>query len=398
MDILRPEIRLLLSCVRTHIDAETATQVRTLLGQPLNWQEVLQTAHRHGVLSLLYWNLDATCPQAVPPTVLSQLKRAFTAGDFNNRFLARELSKLLQIFQAHDIPAFPYKGPTLAALVYENMALRQFSDLDIVIRKRDFSRARDLLHAQNYQPRFQLAPVQQAAYLHFFHAYDFVRSDGKISVDLHWRLTPERYPFPLDPEDVWAWLKPLSCADTTVLALPPEELLLVLCVHGTKDGWEKLRWICDIAQLLRAYPGLGWERVFAHAARCHSTQSLLLGLLIAHNLLGARLPQDIVQQARTAPRVQALAAQIPRQLFSPSNAAITFVERTLLHLKIAERFKDRTSYLAFCFYRVVTPNTLDLTMLSLPRALFFLYFFLRPIRVLKTYWLSLGRRFLRRGG
>jgi len=54
----------------------------------------------------------------------------------HNFFLTKELLELLTLFEAHCIPASPYKGPALAIMAYGNLALRQFSDLNILVHKR----------------------------------------------------------------------------------------------------------------------------------------------------------------------------------------------------------------------------------------------------------------------
>jgi hypothetical protein len=93
-------------------------------------------------MPLLYWNLHAVCPAAVPATTLDQLKRYFHTITLRNMFLVRELSTLLSMLDAHGIPAIPYKGPVLATSVYGNLALRQFRDLDVLLRAQDAARAK----------------------------------------------------------------------------------------------------------------------------------------------------------------------------------------------------------------------------------------------------------------
>ena len=36
-----------------------------------------------------------------------------------------------------------------------------------------------------------------------------------------------------------------------VPALPDRELLLILCLHGTKHFWSSLGWLVDVAELIR---------------------------------------------------------------------------------------------------------------------------------------------------
>ena len=100
---------------------------------------------RHGLVSLLYYQLSTICPESVPGALLNRLKTRFQANLAHNLFLTAELLKLLSLFENHGIPAVPFKGPVLASSVYGNLSLREFSDLDILIHREDFNKAKDLL-------------------------------------------------------------------------------------------------------------------------------------------------------------------------------------------------------------------------------------------------------------
>ena len=88
--------------------------------------------------------------------------------------------------------------------------------------------------------------------------YELVRQDEKVLVELHWAITSWTFFFPLNPEHLWERLETGSLEGTPVRTLAPEDLLLILCVHGAKHYWSKLGWICDVAELLRVHPGLKW--------------------------------------------------------------------------------------------------------------------------------------------
>jgi hypothetical protein len=57
----------------------------------------------------------------------------------------------------------------------------------------------------------------------------------------------------LDPKSLWERLEPIDLVGTAVLGLPLEDVLLFLCLHGFKHGWERVGWICDVTELLRVH-------------------------------------------------------------------------------------------------------------------------------------------------
>ncbi|NET52279.1 MAG: nucleotidyltransferase family protein, partial [Merismopedia sp. SIO2A8] len=175
-----PEIELLLSCARTKIDAPIAEQIKNLIEQGINWEHLTKTAKRHGVMPLLYQSLNNTGPNKVPQQILNQLRDNFQANTLHNLFLSQELLKILKLFEANDISAIPFKGPVLAAWAYGNLALRQFSDLDILVNKQDFPRARDLLISQGYNRCNQL-----------YWECELTSDQGLYNIDIHWEIVPK---------------------------------------------------------------------------------------------------------------------------------------------------------------------------------------------------------------
>ena len=125
-----PEAELLLCCARIRMDSKNAARITVLLRQELNWDYLLTLAQYHGVLPLIYWHLRATWPEAVPAVSLDDLRDHFHANAQYNLLLTGALLKLLRLFEAHNIPAMPFKGPVLTAMAYGNITLRQFSDMD----------------------------------------------------------------------------------------------------------------------------------------------------------------------------------------------------------------------------------------------------------------------------
>lgn len=378
----RPAVELLLCCARTRLGPAQAARVEALI-TAVDWDDLLATADANGVVPLLYRHLSAVQPQAVPPAVLDWLRDEFQASAQSNLFLTGELIALLKTFRAHAIPAIPYKGPALAAAVYGNLALRPFGDLDLLVRKRDLRRARELLVARGYAPRFRLRPADEAAFLRSEYHDEFTRADG-VHLEIHWEIVPRYFAFRLELGPLWDRLGTTSLGGVTVPNLAPEDQLLVLCVHGAKHRWERLIWICDLAELLAAEAGLDWERALAQAARLGGERMLLLGLFLAADLLEAPLPAHVAHRVRADPAVRALAGPVRERLFSRDGSG-GLLDLPLFYLRVRERLRDRARY---CLTSLV-PTVGDSALLPLPPPLGFLRYLLRPIRLAGKYGFGL---------
>jgi hypothetical protein len=364
-------------------------RMRTLLEQPIDWGNLLAMATAHGVLPLLYWQLTQGFRDAVPESIFQELHNVFHRHALNNLYLTGELLKALDLCKAHGIAALPFKGLTLAACAYGNLALRDLVDLDLFLRVRDLAKTVEVLLGEGYRPTFPLNRLEERA-----HLYEllFVHKDGAGMVELHTAFLPGRFTFALDFERVWKHRVTLSLGGQSVPSLSPEDLLLVLCVHGCKHLWVCLKWICDIAFLAQNHPTLNWPYVREEAHRLGSERMLLLGLGLARDLLHAPLPKDIWQKIQTDVAVKSLGAQVTRKLFLPPEKQSGGFESILFHLKARERMRDRVRY---CLSLAIAPTFGDWDSVNLPSFLSFLYYVLRPVRLAGKYGRRLGFPFLR---
>ena len=362
------------------MDDKQVERLRQLLDGALDWEYILSFAENHSLLPLLYFHLHARAPEKVPPAVYEKLRERFRRISALNMYLSGELRRLLRLFAAHDIAAIPYKGPALAAQAYGNIALRHFGDLDILVRQRDVTRVMKLLVAEGYALHPPLNDVQQALMLRTQCNLPFTRDAHRLIVEIHWRVSARLFSSPLDEEALWNDLRTDSFEGTQINALAPEDLLLSLCVHGAKHLWERLSWVADIAQLLEVQEDLNWTNLLERARRTGTERMLLLGLYVAHDLLGAALPAQVEGPLRDDPEIVFLAHQIYARLFTGGDDANGMSGYFIFQLKARRRLRDKFNY---CRY-VISPTEEDLTLLSLPAPLSFIYYLLRPLRMLWT--------------
>ncbi|MFB2919730.1 nucleotidyltransferase family protein [Aerosakkonema funiforme] len=384
-----PEIELLLICACTSMDSEKAERLKALLQEEIEWENLLQMATQHKVIPLLYCNLNTICPEAVPQNILDRLQKNYYTDARRNLFLSGELVRLLQLFESQEILALPFKGPILAASAYGNLSLRQFCDLDILIREKDIEKAKALFLSQGYKmkiERIEVTPQQEAAFVrsqnihHFVReaAYPFIHEQKKILVELHWGIVPKYFSFPLDSEELWENLEQVSIASKSVPNLSPENALLMICGHGTKDCWRQLARICDVAELIRSYPLLDWTKLMQRAKILGGQRMLYLGLFLAKNLLGTTLPDSVYQKIKADPEVEILATQVCDCLFCNTNESSKHGNVTRFHLRAKENLADKLKYFLLI---TITPTTTDWLLLPLAKFPAFIYYLMRPIRL-----------------
>jgi hypothetical protein len=372
------EFDLILTCSRTHLTSEQLARLQTLLQTDLDWERLFAIATHHGVNHLLYWQLQAHAAAAIPITVREAGQVALRANCDRNLALLTELLRLNKTFAAQSLRLLSFKGPTLTHQLYGQLALRSFTDLDVLVSEAEALAAMQLLQTQGYTPQFELSRDQQARYIQIRNELSFWHEAKQIAVDLHWDLMSRHYSFSPDPALVWSAAVPLTIAGQSILTLTPEALLMYLCAHGAQHDWNKLFWICDIAELLQQHPDLDWNWIMQHINRFGTATMLFLGLSLAHEVLGAPLPEATQQELAAHPQIAACTAQVKDILLQQKKTNHTSIRTHRLYFQTLDHPRDKVwSWLD----AILTPTPLEWQLISLPRPLWFLYYPLRLLRL-----------------
>lgn len=366
------------------------------LAKTADWDVMLDLAERHCVLPLVHRTLCNLGDSIAPRAVFSRLAHTYVASAAHSLRLTGELLRLLDLLETHGIPVVPFKGPVLADLLYGNVSLRQFADLDILIQEKDFIRARQLLMTDGYRPEFELKSKAEQEHLRFEHALQFRKPASGFVLELHWRFGSLNQAFPVDARDVWKRLEPQSFQGRQVRTLSHEDLLLYLSAHGGKHGWDRLEWIVCIAELVRISTSIDWDALSRRAITSGAVRSLHVALLLADDFSRIPLPETLATKIAGDATAQKLARQIRHQLFLPeAEPARREVLRHTLYLRTRERWKDRARIVFHSSMRIPHPNARDWKLFRVPASLSFLYYLLRPIRLMSEFGFRRLRSILR---
>ncbi len=391
----RPEAELLLCCARTHLGPGLADRIKSLAQEGIDWSHLVELARTNGVTPLLYRSLAATCAEAVPRAAMGLLKQHYRANALRSLVLTAELLELLKLLDAHGVQAVPFKGPVLAARAYGDIAFREFCDLDILVHPRDARRARGLLISHGYRPHEEMPGGKECSACWQKH-WLMVRADGSIAVELHWRITGRHFPRAIDHHRLWDRLGEASLMGTTVRTLCPEDTLLVLAAHGTAHCWDRLTFVCDLAQLIHSQGQLRWDTVAEQARRMGSGGMLRVGLALAGDLLGVATPEDALAEMAPDGAISSIAREASQQILSAEPNVIGHVERVGLRLRTMDRLRDKMLYCIGLMRDSLSPNMTDRSSVPLPKLLNPLYYLVRPVRIAVTYGPS-ALRYLIRG-
>jgi hypothetical protein len=375
-----PEFQLLLYCARSRPDAKS---IQELVRQGVDWRALVELAQQHYVRPLLIQSLKLACWDIVPPPIRLELEQFYRINQQKNLAFARELLRLLILFHQNQIPIATFKGPALATSIYGDLALREFSDLDLLMHEEDLCKAEQILASCGYEADFPDKNYRRA-FVSYQGQYAFRHSKTGISIDLHWQLASRGTTFPIRPAEVWAKLDQITIAGRTVPTLARDDLALFLAAHGTKEGWRSLGWVCDFAEFLRKYYSIDWDAILKCAQRAHSSRALLLAVALASTLLDAPAPSGLLDEARNNTAVRSLANKARFKIRGAasggkrSTTSAKELAEFLNGLSTHDRFRHRLLPIA----TLLTTRTVgDYEVMPLPRSLWYIYYLVRPVRL-----------------
>ncbi len=377
---------LLLAAARLHGPGEATDPYAAPGGSSaptdIDWAWILDQARHHGLLAqlqaLLGQGLQAGRVPASVRDTLTQQARGIAVRALQQ---ARELVRLTEHLNAAGHPVLVLKGPVLAQLAYDNVAFRPALDLDLLVRPDALRAVRDALRPLGYTSLWGHDAHEAARFMAWHRSYELIHPARRIIVELHANFFATNYADIMAPEAVWARQQRVPLAGTAVQALALEDLLIYLAVHGTKHRWTRLKWIADVAGLIRRQPGMDWSAVFKRADEVGARRAVQLAVWLARRLLGAPAPVK-APPAPTRPVQQLADAVVDHWLFASPDAEPDPWRTFWFHWQARERWRDRWPHLRHAGPLAWTPTETDRAFLRLPPALEALYVLVRPVRVL----------------
>ena len=342
-----------------------------------DWDSLLHLAREHRVSPMLFSRLVDMAP-VVPPAVQEQLRAEYHRNVFHNLANAKELIGLLHVLDREGIPAMPFKGVVLGASIYGDLTTRPAGDVDLLIHYRHLLRATAVLLEMGCELTTPVRANGEPADPHLYE-YHFERPADGMVIELRWRfeLTYSRFRRDLGMDWVWPRRRIAILAGAVVPNIDPEITLLMLCMHGAKHAWSRLIWICDVAQLLTTFPDLDWKEVIREAKRSGLWRTLAVGVLLAQRMAGVEVSQAVLGPFEWDATASSLARHIQATLFDAPGS--TPAGRRPYYLQLLG-FRDRIRLLlSLDFFR---PNDRDRAAIHLPPSLHFLYYLIRPVRML----------------
>lgn len=378
-----PELALVIACSRWPLAESDIDEIRNRAAETVDWTKFLAWVRRNRVVPLVHRNLQRSACSLVPTDVIKKLESEFESNSFRVLTQLAEAKRILHLLADAGIRAMVLKGPTLAQIAFGNPLLRESGDVDIVVDPNQVQEADRLIVKAGYRrlvPNIEMAPALYRAYCRRRSQFGYHMEPRGVLLELHWRLTTNPLLMPFDLPTSWKRCEPIHVAGASFDTLHDDELFVYLCAHGSVHIWFRLKWLADIAAILRRRSAKTICRTAERARLLGLNRSFHQAIILAHVLMAAPVPPEILVAAladKAARRASIAACRALNWHDSPEEPINTqwfsaWVNWHAFGLRPGPHFgwKELQNQL-------FSPE--DLARVRLPESLLFLYLPLRPL-------------------
>ena len=344
-------------------------RVKELMRLVKEWDAFIDLAYEHGVFPLVYKALKQH-EELISQNVLHSMKMANMDIVKENMLMSAELIKVMKLLEQNGIKAIAFKGPTLAQLAYGDIALRQYSDLDILIKYSELQTAMEVLQNNDYlldkDEKFKISKQNS-----IYHDVTFY-SSSNISIELHWQLFSNEFKTDFTILPINKNIQTIQISNHTLVSLRPAYLIIYLCIHGAKHNWERLEWLVDISKLIQTQQ-LDWKYIVDLVEKSKTQKIVFSTLHLVHTYFNTPLEKNIqkyIEEKNIIKLSQQFQSVIESNFYSLGDNV-----KNLSHAqyKLLNGAKNKS----FFIFSLFTPTERDVQTIRLPKKLHSLYYLVR---------------------
>jgi hypothetical protein len=344
--------------------------------QNIDWSLLRRIIRVHQVRPVVFKVLSAY-PGGVDAAFLDELRKDCLRIASGNLFKLEEVLKLHNALNEAGVSNIPYKGVILSHFLFDDFITRETADIDFLIEPPQFSQAQNVLNKRGYASAYQYDSKFEKQMLRSDIEMLFSRQTdaGLLKVELHWLITHRMFDIPLPLSKLLKNTQPATIANREVnIPSIHDHALALLIHHGVNDLWRSLRHVIDIAAVVSKYgDSIDWGEMARDARRYNVTHTSCVGFRLCADVLGIEAPLPFVKHETTL-RVMDFMLRFP-----PGNWKKLSKENIKLQLALRDSFFDKFRVAAFYVRTAFVPNIRDIEAVTLPKPLYFLYYFIKPL-------------------
>lgn len=296
---LTPEDQLILWSVKIEPSTEELKKIDILLAQISDWDYLIKTIVDRGIAPLLYTKLPKLSnANLLPKAAATKLQQAYLITFSRSTVLYEHFRMVANAFAKFNIPIIALKGVYLSENLYQDIGLRQFSDIDLLVKPEDGTKAIAVLSDMGYKPMsFKVSEFvkKNTEVIH----YDPMIYNG-VSIELHTKLHKDREVYHVNQEHIWQNKMSVTINKIPAYSLGINDLLIHLCIHLDKHFIsESVQFTCfnDITNYLEEFSKqIDWIEFVSLCKSYNCEKVVFKYLVLVHDYMNASMPENVYKK------------------------------------------------------------------------------------------------------
>lgn len=290
-----------------------------------------------------------------------------------NMLMTSELLRILDLLKLNNIEAIPFKGPALSQMIYGDIASRQYADLDILIKEKDFDSLISILKELNYISKLNYE-LSKEKLKNIIPDHLFINQKSNILLEIHNKLFSINFPINISSINFFEDKQRVNINNKNIETFSNEYLLFYLCLHGCKHLFTRLSWLLDIHRLI-TFHEINWNK-FIEMVEENNVKSLIYSsLFLSEYIFHTELPNLIKLKNKRKYSI------IMKYILENKDDFEVTDKFSFVHLLMFDTFKEKFLYSIYIF----RPSFIDYQSLSKEYKIELLYYLVRPFNILKRF-------------
>ncbi|MFH1878103.1 MAG: nucleotidyltransferase family protein [Candidatus Omnitrophota bacterium] len=299
---LAPEEKLVVLCSRVVLQENIRRELGSIINSGrLDWERIIRAADEYRVMPFLNRHLQIF-GRKIPEQVKDALRNKSACVFSGNIKALEQINIVDSLLAGAGVEALFIKGAALMVDVYGENGLRGFSDIDILVKEKEYARAEKVLTAGGFKPsgNMDIARGYRSQRV-------FLTGDG-MCLDVHrkfvGRVLHNRF-INISEEAVWGGKRALTPEKGAAFnTLSIYDTLLYHCVHlSMHHSFSGLMWYVDLNEFIGKYNGrINWEIMLEKTAEYRIKRPVYYALLFAKNIFDTCVPERVFSELATTRR------------------------------------------------------------------------------------------------
>lgn len=383
---------LVIQACRVFLQTATPLSLDALIEkQQINWQEVALLSRMHRIRPVVF---RVVMESIAPASIKEQLKRELQRITLQNFSIATETERLISLLEKSTISAIPYKGVAYSKQFYEDISMRESSDIDLVIAADDLPKTFAVFEKEGYAASDKTIydKLGHKGYMNQENEFRFDKTESatnQFHVELHYMVTHPRFGAPATTNqfDLSTTIASELNSGNARFLQPKEHFRAITLHHLLHDGLEYLKIFVDLAVGVKKVQLLTDQHPTLPLSSLNISYRTNVLFIVMDQLLGVG---DAVLENKTFEEEQIanqflqfnLNSTVGRYKRHKVLSLLNHYKRTIRNRAALIRDpRNRRKFARTFWINLFMPQQADEEALRLPRWLTPLYFIIRPIRI-----------------